>query len=124
MLMLLPVLYDWFSGLYALSIDLGLQYFLVPFTWAPITYFPVLFHLDINTMVSCPCHLGSNNTIFPVPFTWALITQYFPVPFTWALVLYLPFSFVQYVCPLTKLYETFRGNLCWHYSLTGYSLLQ
>ena len=54
-------------------------------------------------------------------FTWAL--NNFPVLFTWTFN--KPFLFsVQCANPVTKLYEAFRGNLRWLYSLTKYSLLQ
>ena len=54
-------------------------------------------------------------------FTWAL--NNLPVLFTWTFN--KPFLFsVQCAYPVTKLYEAFRGNLHWLYSLTKYSLLQ
>ena len=54
-------------------------------------------------------------------FTWAL--NNLPVLFTWTFN--KPFLFsVQCAYPVTKLYEVFRGNLHWLYSLTKYSLLQ
>ena len=46
--------------------------------------------------------------MFPVPYTWALIIHYVPVLSTWTQI---NFSLVQYFYLVTKLYETFRGDL-------------
>ena len=80
-------------------------------TWAPCYTYknidPVLLTRVYNVSLSL--------------FTWALNNLL--VLFTWTFN--KPFLFsVQCANPVTKLYEAFRGNLRWLYSLTKYSLLQ
>ena len=71
-------------------------------------------------MFPCPFSLGLSTT-FLVPFR--LGSQQLSCPFHLDFNKLFLFS-VQCVYPVTKLYEIFRGNLHWLYSLTKYLLLQ
>ena len=64
--------------------------------------------------------------MFPCPFSLGLSITFlsFSPGLSINLSSFFFFFFVQCANPVTKLYETFRGNLRWLYSLTKYSLLQ
>ena len=76
-----------------------------PLTWALLIYIQEFL----------PCLLTRVYNVFLSLFTWALYNL--PVLFTWTFNK-LSFFSVQCVDPVTKLYEIFRGNLHWLYSLT------
>ena len=60
--------------------------------------------------------------MFPFPFSLGLSITF--LSFSPGLSINLFLFSVQCANPVTKLYEAFRGNLRWLYSLTKYSLLQ
>ena len=60
--------------------------------------------------------------MFPFPFSLGLSITF--LSFSPGLSINLSLFSVQCANPVTKLYEAFRGNLRWLYSLTKYSLLQ
>ena len=131
--MLYPVSCNWFSSSYALSFDLGLSFYMhisitlsfdPGLTPCPFTHFALI-------TISLSLTLWALTTVSLSLTLWALTTvslsltlsalQQFPCPLHFGLL--LPFSCAMFTL-VTKLYELFRGNLHWHYSLTKYSLLQ
>ena len=123
-LMLYPVSCDWFFKSYALSFDLGLSFHI---------HISITLSFDLGLAISLSLTLWALNTIILSLTLWALNTIFLSLTLwalntiflsltLWALI-YFFFSCAMFTL-LIKLYELFRGNLHWHYSLTKHSLLQ
>ena len=121
--MLHPVSCDWFFLSYALSFDLGLSFYIhMSVTLSFDLGLTLLVPLYVGLLLQFPCPLNVGLLLkFPCPLYFRLLLQ-FPCPLHFGLSLTF-FSCAMFTL-MTKLYELFRGNPHWHYSLAKYSLLQ